>query len=145
MIGVHEYSRARGQEGAQAGGPGSHGGHHRGSRRVRSGTAALPGCGGRGLGSTSCGHARTVCPWVASRSRTPANLRYEPRADILLHGYTHEYTLLNTRYPENTTFTTKRRAPVQAAARVAAVVRRASPGAALGGRSVARAALAAAA
>ena len=38
----------------------------------------------------------TVLPWVAScsRSRPPAKLRYEPRVDILRHGY--EYAPLNT-------------------------------------------------
>ena len=39
------------------------------------------------LGSTFCGNARTVFPWVASRSRTPAKLQYEPRVDILQHSY----------------------------------------------------------
>ena len=39
------------------------------------------------LGSTFCGNARTVLLWVASRSRTPAKLQYEPRVDILQRGY----------------------------------------------------------
>ena len=37
---------------------------------------------------------RTVFPWVASRARIPAKLQYEPRVDILQHGYA--YAQLNT-------------------------------------------------
>ena len=37
---------------------------------------------------------RTVFPWVASRSRTPAKLQYEPLVGIRQHGY--EYAPLNT-------------------------------------------------
>ena len=54
-----------------------------------------------------CCMVTAVFPWVASRSRTPAKLQYEPRVDTLQHGY--EYTQINnhvgpTGYPRKHDF-----------------------------------------
>ena len=52
----------------------------------------------------------TVFLWVTSRSRTPAKLQYEPRVELLQHGY--EHAQLNTacwpdRLPTETCFFTR--------------------------------------
>ena len=54
----------------------------------------LVGCA-QNLGSGGRCVLRTVFPWVASRSRTPEKLQYEPSVGILQHVY--EYApLINT-------------------------------------------------